>query len=226
MENTELNLPLNGNPNPQRQPFAARAFGHIISVVFHPLFIPTYIVAYLLFLHPYAFAGATEKYRLFRLFSIIFITAFLPAFSIFLMRQLNFISSIMLRTQRDRIIPYVVSMIYYWWGWHVSKNLGDSPAMVAMLLGTFLISIAGMMANIYFKISMHAIGMGGVLGFFLVIFRSNSMLMTWPLSIAFLATGFVCTSRLLLRSHQQKDIYGGLFVGAVTQFAAAFVFLS
>jgi len=220
MENTELNLPLNGNPNPQRQPFAARAFGHIISVVFHPLFIPTYIVAYLLFLHPYAFAGATEKYRLFRLFSIIFITAFLPAFSIFLMRQLNFISSIMLRTQRDRIIPYVVSMIYYWWGWHVSKNLGDSPAMVAMLLGTFLISIAGMMANIYFKISMHGMAAGLLIAFFLWLSFNGTVAIGAYLAIATFITGLVCTARALVSDHTPLELYGGLFTGIACQLIA------
>ena len=220
MENTELNLPLNGNPNPQRQPFVARAFGHIISVVFHPLFIPTYIVAYLLFLHPYAFAGATEKYRLFRLFSIIFITAFLPAFSIFLMRQLNFISSVMLRTQRDRIIPYVVSMIYYWWGWHVSKNLGDSPAMVAMLLGTFLISIAGMMANIYFKISMHGMAAGLLIAFFLWLSFNGTVAIGAYLAIATFITGLVCTARALVSDHTPMELYGGLFTGIACQLIA------
>jgi hypothetical protein len=72
---------------------------------------------------------------------------------------------------------------------------------------------------------MHAIGMGGWLGFFLLIFKSNTMLMTWPLAIVILLTGIVCTSRMLIASHSQKDIYTGLFAGIITQLIAALVIL-
>ena len=73
---------------------------------------------------------------------------------------------------------------------------------------------------------MHAIGMGGVVGLFLMIAQSNTMLMTWPLSVGLLLTGLVGTSRLLLRSHQPKDIYMGFFAGVLTQFAAGLVLLN
>jgi hypothetical protein len=54
---------------------------------------------------------------------------------------------------------------------------------------------------------------------------SNSMLMTWPLSLALLITGLVCTSRLLVSDHSQKDIYLGLSVGLICQLAAAIVIM-
>ncbi len=223
MGNSDLGLSANGNKEVQQQPLFARVFGHIVSVIFHPLFIPTYIVAYLLFLHPYAFAGTTDKYRLFRLFSIIFITAFLPAFSVFLMKQLNFISSMLLRTQRDRIIPYVVSMIYYWWAWHVSKNLGDNNAMVAMLLGTFLASIVGMMANIYYKISMHTMAAGVLFAFFLWLSFNGTVAIGIYLSAATFITGLICTARLLVSDHTPAELYGGLFAGFGCGMIAAFI---
>ena len=72
---------------------------------------------------------------------------------------------------------------------------------------------------------MHTIGCGGMLGIFIIIMNSNSMLMTWPLSIALLITGIVCTSRLIVSNHTQKEIYMGLAVGLVCQLAAAIVIL-
>ena len=68
---------------------------------------------------------------------------------------------------------------------------------------------------------MHTIGMGGWLGFFLVILNSRAMLMTWPLCIVLLLTGLVCAARLLISNHKPPDIYAGLVVGIVTQIAAA-----
>jgi len=151
---------------------------------------------------------------------------FFPLISVLLLRAVGFIDSLFLRTQKDRIIPYIASGIFFFWGYTVFKQQAQYPLLLtAYILGIFLASSLALIANIYFKISMHAIGMGGLLGFFLIIARSNTMLMTWPLCIALLITGFVCTSRLLIRSHQQKDIYMGLFVGAITQFMAAFVVL-
>ena len=93
------------------------------------------------------------------------------------------------------------------------------------MLGVLFSSCAALMCNIYFKISMHAIGMGGLLGIFWVIMKTNTMLMTWPLCIALLVTGIVCTSRLIVSNHSQKEIYAGLLVGLVSQFIAALVIL-
>ncbi|MBS1567587.1 MAG: hypothetical protein JST39_24600, partial [Bacteroidetes bacterium] len=107
----------------QKYPPALRFAGHLISVVFHPLFIPSWIAAFLIFKHPYAFISAPFKLKVFRFISVFFSTAFLPAFSVFLLRQLRFIDSIFLRTQKDRIIPYITSMIFYFWIWYVYHNL-------------------------------------------------------------------------------------------------------
>ena len=93
------------------------------------------------------------------------------------------------------------------------------------MTGVFLTTVAGLLSNIYFKISMHAIGMGGLIGIFLLVMQSNTMLMTWPLCIALLVTGLVCTSRLLISDHSTKEIYTGLAIGLLCQFAAAIAIL-
>ena len=93
------------------------------------------------------------------------------------------------------------------------------------MLGVFLASSAALITNIYFKISMHAIGLGGMLSIFITIANSYSMLMTWPLSAALLITGLVCTARLLITDHTEKDIYSGLALGLLAQFIAAYIIL-
>ena len=72
---------------------------------------------------------------------------------------------------------------------------------------------------------MHATGVGGLLGIFLLIMKSNTMLMTWPLCIAIAITGLVCTARLLISDHSIKEIYIGLIAGLLSQFVAAIVVL-
>jgi len=194
--------------------------GHFFSFVFHPLFIPAYIAAFLVFKHPYAFAGASDKLKLFRFFSVFFATCFLPAFSVFLLRQLRFIDSVYLRTQKDRIIPYIICMVYYFWAWYVSRNLHESTEMTAMLLATFLASIVGLMANIYFKISMHGLAAGTLLVFFLWLAFSGSVHIGDWLSVAVFITGLICTARFLVSGHSPVEIYAGLLGGAFCQLLA------
>jgi hypothetical protein len=201
-------------------------FAHIFSVVFHPVFIPFYVVAFLINYHPSYFSGFSF-YSNKLLATVAVNTILFPVFALLVMKGLGFVKSIMLHTQQDRIGPYLVNMIFYFWMARVFFNFQPqvTPVLSSFMTGVFLTTAIALMANIFYKISMHAIGCGGMLGIFIIIMNTNSMLMTWPLSIALLITGLVCTSRLLVSNHTQKEIYMGLLVGLVCQFAASIVIL-
>jgi hypothetical protein len=205
------------------QPLLIKIFAHFFSYVFHPLFIPLYVVAFLVFVHPSYYSGfsAYESSKL--LLNITLNTIFFPAFAVLLMKGLGFIKSVFLRSQQDRIGPYLANMIFYFnVAWTFFKMTPQLDLIFpTFMTGVFLTTVAGLIANIYFKISMHAMGIGGVLGLFLIIMNYNTMLMTWPLCIAFLIAGLVCTSRLMVSDHSQKEIYWGLFAGIFCQLAAA-----
>ncbi|MEP6674617.1 MAG: hypothetical protein ABJA78_05665 [Ferruginibacter sp.] len=205
-----------------KQPAAVRFFAHVFSYIFHPLFVPLYISAFLLYVHPAYFAGLSKNEKSIRLFSIGLNTILFPGITVLLLKGLNFIESVFLRTQRDRIIPYIASGTFYFWMFWVTKNQLYPTIMVSFMLGICISAFAALMANIYGKVSMHAIGMGGMLGIFIIIMKSNSMLMTWPLALALLIAGIVCSSRLIVSDHSSKEVYTGLLLGAAAQFAAAF----
>ncbi|MEO6316798.1 MAG: hypothetical protein ABIU63_15305 [Chitinophagaceae bacterium] len=213
----ETSITLSTAPGHSNWPAPVKIFGHLVSFVFHPLFIPSYITAYLLYADPYAFAGMSEKGKIFKLISVVFSTAFLPLFSVALMKQLGFIKSIFLRSQQDRIIPYIVCMIFYFWAWYVSKNLHDSPALTAMLLAVFLSCIAGMMANIYYKISMHGIAVGALFILFIWMASNGTVAAGTWLALATIITGLVCTARFIVSDHTSFEIYSGLLAGALCQ---------
>ena len=203
-----------------------KTLAHLFSYLFHPIFIPLYAVAFLVFIHPSYFSGfsmAAKKQTLL----IVFINAVaFPILAVVLLKAVGFIQSIFLKSQKDRIIPYMACGIFFFWAYLVFKNQTNYPLILSsFLLGVFLASSAALLANIYFKISMHATGVGGLLGIFLLIMKSNTMLMTWPLCIAIAITGLVCTARLLISDHSTKEIYIGLIAGLLSQFVAAIVVL-
>lgn len=217
LQEKDLSYPL---PQPQILQVLARFF----SYLFHPLFIPVFVAAYVIYLHPYSFAVFDSKQKFIRLLSVFVITAFFPAITVFLLWRLQFAESIFIRIQKERIIPYVASIIYFFWAFYVSRNLEGTPVMMtSFFLGTFLCVSAALMANNYFKISMHALAVGGGATFMILLGIISGEPMGFPIAIAVLVTGIVCTSRLIVSDHHSFDIYWGLLLGACSQLVACFI---
>jgi hypothetical protein len=197
------------------------AIAKLISVLFHPLFVPIYFVWFLLFIHPLAFIGFSSLQKFQTLVIVGINLTIFPLVSVLLLKALGFIESIYLKTQKDRIIPYIACGIFFFWAFTVFKEQTKYPiVLVVFILGIFLASSAALLANIYFKVSMHAIGVGGLLGIFAVLFYNNNLSMSWPLALVLIISGMVCTARLLLNTHTPRDIYVGLLIGIATQIAA------
>ena len=201
-----------------------RVFGEIISYVFHPLFIPGYITAYLLYIHPLAFAGETDIRKHLKLISVVLSTALLPAFTVFLLRQLGFVQSIQLRSKKERIIPIVASMVYYFWIFYVSRNLPDNPPeLVQMLCAVFISSIISLTANNFIKVSLHTIAMGVLAGFFIHLAWVSIVPVGVALSIAVLVAGLVASARLMVSDHTVRELVWGFAIGLVSMIIAVWV---
>jgi hypothetical protein len=200
------------------QPAGLRIFAKIISYIFHPLFIPTYVFFWLTRHFPESFSGITSTGLLLKKISVFWLTAFFPAFSVFLLWRLKFIESIYLRTQKDRIIPYIITMIFYWWMWYLSRSFGDQPEVLKFFyFGIFLTTVFGLITNNFIKISMHAIGAASLLTFVILTCLYYQTLLGADIIIFTCLTGLICTARLLLNQHSVAEIYTGLFVGAICQ---------
>ncbi|MHA4809244.1 hypothetical protein ACX0G9_14125 [Flavitalea flava] len=210
-------------PPPLAQNFhpVLRFLAQVVSFLFHPLFISSYVMGFLIFFHPYAFAGFEHKVKVFRFINIFFFNALFPLFAVFLLWRLQFIDSVFLRTSKERIWLYLIAMIFYWWTWNVYKNLPDSPPVaVHFLLGAFLAVCGAWFCNIYYKISMHAIAVGGALMFFFLYSFADNYASGLYLSVAFLVTGLVCTARFLCSDHTSFELYSGLVIGFLAQWIA------
>lgn len=190
----------------------------LLSYLFHPLFIPTYIFLFLVYQVPYEFAGITAFQLKLRIFSIFWLTAFFPAFAVFLLWRLQLSESIFLRTQKERIVPYVVTMFFYWWMYYLSRNFTDQPVVLKFFyMGIFVCSAAGLVINNYFKISLHGMGMGGAMAAIILFALHYRLPLGISISVVTLLTGLVCSARFLASDHSQKEVYTGWLLGAFSQ---------
>ncbi|TAH12714.1 MAG: hypothetical protein EAZ12_02230 [Sphingobacteriia bacterium] len=212
---------------PMQTPIASKTgtfLAKVISYIVHPIFIPTYFFVYLMWQFPYGFAGITEWQLKMRLFGVFWLTAFFPSFAVFLLWRLKFSDSIFLRTQKERIVPYIITMFFYWWMYYLSRNFTDQPEVLKFFfMGIFIATVAGLILNNYFKISMHAMGVGGLAAAVVLTSFFYETANGLPISIALVITGLVCTARIVVSDHSLKEIYTGLFVGIACQLIAYMV---
>ena len=221
-ENYEVRKDKLTYPGATDQPLVIRLLAHFFSYVFHPIFIPLYATWFLAFVHPYYFVGYPQSIKLWVLLRVGYNMIFFPALSVLLLKAVGFIDSIFLKTRKDRIIPIIASNLFFFWMYLVFHNQTEIPLILtSFIFGVFLASSFTLLANIYFKISLHAIGVGGLLGLFLEILYSDAYVpVTLPLMVAILITGLVCTSRMIVGRHSPFDVYAGLVVGMISQFLA------
>ncbi len=203
------------------QPKIVQYIAYLLSYVFHPLFIPTYFFLYLMQVLPFEFVGITDWQLKMRLFSVAWLTAFFPAFAVFLLWRLKLSDSIFLRTQKERIIPYVITMFFYWWMYYLSRNFTDQPiALKFFYLGIFVASAIGMTVNNFMKVSLHAMGIAGLTTAVILVsvfYPVNNAI--WVLLAVFLVA-LVISARLVVSDHSKKELLVGLFIGVFTQVAA------
>lgn len=208
--------------NEVKFPLIVKWLAHFFSFIFHPLFIPVLATWFLAFVQPGYFTGVDPREKILTVIRVGYNTIFYPALTILLLKALGFIKSIFLKTQRERIVPYIATNIFYFWMFLVFKNQPEVPVILtSFIFGIFLTSSAALLANIYFKISMHALGVGSLCGLILIIiFSAFSYSVFLTVMLTFIITGLVCTSRLIVSDHKPFDIYAGLIIGMICQFAA------
>src|SRR5215213_9512612 len=217
------NLPLKKSSTNEESfhPFV-RIAARVISVLFHPLFIPVYISWFLIFMNPlFPAINANDKWILLLRFVVMY-TVF-PLITVLLAKGLGFIQSVYLKTQKDRIIPYVVCGIYYFWMWYVLKNQPEFPKYFVMLsLAIFIASSLGLTINSFMKISMHTISVGVMITFILLLAFLTDVNYGFYIAIAFLLAGLVCTARLVNSDHSPVEVYTGLLIGIIAQLVASY----
>lgn len=197
-----------------------RTPSRIVSYIFHPIFMPTIMAIAVLFLDRSAFAGMEPGNKVRLVINIALNTAFFPLLSVLLLKALNFIESIQMHKAKDRIIPLIATMVFYFWAYLVMKGVAAPLSLRVLTLGSFWGIIVVFIANIFIKISMHTAAAGGVLGIVIVVMMISHINLFVPLLVALLAGGVIGTARMVLQAHRPSEVWLGYLAGVLVQLAA------
>lgn len=218
-----------------------RGAAHFFSIVFHPLFIVTYMSLILLWTNPFSFGWRHVSDAGTLLIIIFMTTVTLPALAVFMMKMLGWVSDFSLENQQERIGPYIASGIMYLSLYlHLTKAESFPVSLRIAVLGTLIGLWTCFFINNFTKVSVHAAGVGGLVAMVLLtklsfgygqahiglmgganLVVSIDTLLYGSIIIA----GAVCTSRLILKAHKIKEVYSGLIVGLLSIAMAYFILI-
>jgi hypothetical protein len=215
---TQQEMSSNGIPqNTKHSSAILHAAGSFFSWLFHPLLLIMWVTGYLVYVNDLIFLGMDSFERMKVFLRIISTSVVLPLITVLLLKGLGFIQSIQLRTQKERIIPYVACITFFFWSYYVSKKLEDPVELRAFLLTLFISASAALVMNSYFKVSMHAMGAGSLFLFFVLLLFNGRIEESIPLIAAVFVSGIICTSRFLVSDHHPFEIAFGFVSGLLIQ---------
>lgn len=199
----------------------------LISGVFHPLLMLSYICLLVYSLEPSLYSPIPNDYIL-RFIGIIFITTFIiPSVSILFLKLTNTISSLELLNRRERSIPFLfVGCFYGISTYMLHYKLNMSVSITAMMtITTFLIIILSLI-SLKNKISIHAAAVWGVCGIVSAIgFNYPSEYIMHVIVLVFLTAGVTSSSRLYLSRHTPPQVWQGALLGFFVCFIGTYLFV-
>lgn len=196
----------------------------MFTIVFHPLFVPFYMLLILLNVNTFFAMMIPVKAKLLLSGLVFLTTILLPLLIVFLLYRLKLVKSFYLQSREERIYPLLTVAVFYYITYYLLKSFPISFIFSYYMLGSTFLTILAMIISFYRKISLHMIGIGGMLGLLMGLSLNLNLDLTWFVISAIILGGFLGFARIQSNSHKPSEIYSGFLVGAGVMFLL-FIFL-
>jgi membrane-associated phospholipid phosphatase len=193
------------------------SLARLISVVFHPLLMPTYGFALIFFSNNYITNFVNPVLKMLILGIIFIFTFLLPVINSFILLKMGRISSIRMDLPGERTMPYASTFLYYIVLFFLFYTEDFHPVFKIMILGAALSILITLVVNLKWKISAHMTGIGGIAGAALGCMLSMRIDLFLPFIIILFISGVVGYARLKLEAHTPAQVYTGFAAGFLMQ---------
>lgn len=195
-----------------------RITARLISYIFHPLLFVTYLVLMLGWLMPRFMLIPTAAIWKFAAFVGV-ITFVFPAANLVMLKAFGSIGSLEMKDRRDRVLPFIMIAVFYsvvcaMFYYKVSVNINFNKIM---LIATALTLVAAVV-TFFFKISVHALAMGGALGIMFPLNKAADGELLIPAAALMVLAGVVLSARLFLQAHTLREVGYGAAAGFLVGF--------
>ncbi len=205
-----------------------RPLATFLSAVFHPLLVPSYLVAVLAYGFPAALLPLEAAARWQVLLLVWGLTFWLPGLAVWLLVRSGRVSSVELYERRQRPLPLLLAATAFAAATALTMWVPAyrAPLLVLVLGGITAAVLLTLLVTFWWKISAHGVGLGGAVGLLTLLlvrpYPTDGRAAGWLL-LALLAATAVFWARLRLQAHTPAQLWAGLGLGAalVLGFGAA-----
>jgi hypothetical protein len=195
-------------------------WARIVSVVFHPLFMPTYLFSLLAWALPTLLEPISPALQLKFLMFIFLVTAALPLLNVGIFKSFRTIRSFAMVERKERLLPFVfISAIYvavtYLFHIHARMNLHDNFLKFMVIID--MLVIVSTIATFFFKVSVHSVSAWGLIGILVAlnkITEVNSIF--YPTLGVIVLAGVIMSARLKVGAHNPREVMLGAVLGLAT----------
>ena len=183
-----------------------------LSLLLHPFLMPT-LGLLVIFSTQSHITFIPFEYRRLIVIIVLVSTCILPLSIMPLLLQLHIIKSMQMETARERLVPLLSTAAFFMVGYFFLKKFHPPTFITLFYLGTLVAVLLSLFISFFWKISIHTLGIGGLLGALLAIWLKYGVTThLWMLGVL-VAAGLIGSSRLLLGAHNPKQVYAGFLLG-------------
>lgn len=187
-----------------------------ISFVFHPLIMPLLGVLFYFSKTPRFIPDPVIKAKI---FSIVILTIILPILLFFLLKTINKVDTIYLKSTRERLIPLFINCIIVLLILLRVLRPNEIVELYYFFLGILCSTLACFILAIFkVKASIHMIAASGFFMFAVALGIHYQININGTIALMMIILGAIATSRLHLKAHTNQELVIGLFVGLFPQF--------
>jgi len=190
-------------------------FYKVISYVLHPLlfaFMGSFIYLYLTPKH------VVKEQEYIILFVVFVSTYIIPIILLALLKKVKLIDDYHLRSINERKFPVLFFIMLSFLIGRALMAIHIVDLLAFSFFGVaFALSFTYLLFNLKIKTSLHTLGIGGIIGFVMVMSYEYQLNFNAFLAGLFVVAGLIGVSRLALNAHRPKEVYIGFALGIVSQ---------
>ena len=197
----------------------------IISIVFHPLLLATYLFGLLAFVLPIALDPLKEEGYLNFIFLIFCVTFLFPALNVGIFKTFGSIKTLAMKDRQERILPFAFIAILYivvTYLFYTRTRIDINDNLLKFLVVIDALVLVAAVVTFFYKVSVHSMGMCGMIGILLPLNKiSEDGALFYPTIAVIVLAGLVMSARLQLNSHTPREV----MLGGVLGFSTSFVMM-
>lgn len=183
----------------------------IISIVFHPVLVPT-LGMVLLLNSGFYFSMLSWEAKRYILLVIFFTTCILPLLAVSAM-AISPRFDISMSKSTDRVLPQLAASIFYYIGFVLLGKLNLFPVFKLFMVASVLVIIALMLISMKWKISNHMAAIGAIAGVFFALSFRKGLNPVYSILVVILVSGLIGTARIALKKHSIWQVIAGYALG-------------